>query len=121
MVELLAVEEDRLNHLEYDDLSVRRSLRIGYQALASSDLLRDRDAALALRRLGQLSRTHYEAPLVARLMAVDQRRAVAALDRLHDAALIEETDLGRYELHHLVRDFARETGRRHHAEPLANF
>ncbi|MEU8989556.1 BTAD domain-containing putative transcriptional regulator [Streptomyces sp. NPDC048558] len=104
----LAAAESRLHHLEYDDLSVRRSLAVAHDALAASDREADRDAALALRRIGALDLPAYGAPLLAHLTGTDERRAEAALDRLVDVALLEETAYGRYAPHDLVRDFARE-------------
>ncbi|MDV9178700.1 transcriptional regulator, partial [Streptomyces sp. W16] len=65
-------------------------------------------AALALRHIGALDLPAYGAPLFARLAGTDERRAEAALDRLVDVALLEETAYGRYAPHDLVRDFARE-------------
>ncbi|WP_369365337.1 BTAD domain-containing putative transcriptional regulator [Streptomyces sp. CG4] len=110
----LAETGGRLWHLEYDDLSVRRSLAVAHDALAAAEREADRDAALALRRIGALDLPTYGAPLIARLTGTDERRAEAALDRLVDVALLEETAYGRYAPHDLVRDFAREladTGR----------
>ncbi|WP_316739029.1 BTAD domain-containing putative transcriptional regulator [Streptomyces sp. MK7] len=104
----LAATEGRLHHLEYDDLSVRRSLAVAHDALAVSEREADRDAALALRRIGALDLPAYGAALLAALTGTDERRAEAALDRLVDVALLEETALGRYAPHDLVRDFARE-------------
>ncbi|MCX5559570.1 BTAD domain-containing putative transcriptional regulator [Streptomyces sp. NBC_00038] len=104
----LAATEGRLHHLEYDDLSVRRSLAVAHDALHASERQADRDAALALRRIGALDLPAYGAPLLARLTGTDQRRAEAALDRLVDVALLEETAYARYAPHDLVRDFARE-------------
>lgn len=104
----LAATEGRLHHLEYDDLSVRRSLAVAYDALRASEREADRDAALALCRIGALDLPAYGAALVARLSGTDERRAEAALDRLVDVALLEETAYGRYAPHDLVRDFARE-------------
>ncbi|MFI9151136.1 BTAD domain-containing putative transcriptional regulator [Streptomyces sp. NPDC053367] len=104
----LAATQGRLHHLEYDDLSVRRSLAVAHEALAASDREADRDAAAALGRIGALDLPAYGAPLLARLLGTDERRAEAALDRLVDVALLEETAYGRYAPHDLVRDFARE-------------
>ncbi|MDT9697312.1 BTAD domain-containing putative transcriptional regulator [Streptomyces sp. P17] len=104
----LTATEGRLNHLEYDDLSVRRSLAVAHDALAASDREADRDAALVLRRIGALDLPEYGAPLLARLSGIGTRRAEDGLDRLVDVALLEETALGRYVPHDLVRDFARE-------------
>lgn len=102
---LLDAEDGRLDHLEYDDLSVRRSLSVALGAL-------DPDAALALRRLGALDLPAYEVPVVARLMGLPEQRAGAALDRLVEVALLEEISYGRYAPHDLVRDFARELAAR---------
>ncbi|MFJ4470179.1 BTAD domain-containing putative transcriptional regulator [Streptomyces sp. NPDC089424] len=104
----LTATEGRLHHLEYDDLSVRRSLAVAHDALAASDREADRDAALALRSVGALDLPSYGAPLIARLTGTGERRAEAALDRLVDVALLEETAYARYAPHDLVRDFARE-------------
>ncbi|MFF8728862.1 BTAD domain-containing putative transcriptional regulator [Streptomyces sp. NPDC015171] len=104
----LAATGGRLRHLEYDDLSVRRSLAVAHDALAVAGREADRDAALALRHIGALDLPAYGAPLIARLTGTDERRAEAALDRLVDVALLEETAYGRYAPHDLVRDFARE-------------
>ncbi|MGW2951371.1 BTAD domain-containing putative transcriptional regulator [Streptomyces eurythermus] len=104
----LADTGSRLHHLEYDDLSVRRSLAVAHDALAAAAREADRDAALALRRIGALDLPTYGASLIARLTGTDERRAEAALDRLVDVALLEETAYGRYAPHDLVRDFARE-------------
>ncbi|MFF2205387.1 BTAD domain-containing putative transcriptional regulator [Streptomyces sp. NPDC058145] len=104
----LAASGSRLPHLEYDDLSVRRSLAVAHDALAAAEREADRDAALVLRRIGKLDLPTYGALLVARLTGTDERRAEAALDRLVDVALLEETEYGRYAPHDLVRDFARE-------------
>ncbi|WP_369248204.1 BTAD domain-containing putative transcriptional regulator [Streptomyces sp. R41] len=104
----LAATEGRLHHLEYDDLSVRRSLAVAHDALRASERQADRDAALALCRIGALDLPAYGAPLLARLSGIAERRAEAALDRLVDVALLEETAYGRYAPHDLVRDFARE-------------
>ncbi|MGW2716360.1 BTAD domain-containing putative transcriptional regulator [Streptomyces sp. NPDC001492] len=104
----LAATEGRLHHLEYDDLSVRRSLAVAHDALAASEREADRDAALVLRGIGALDLPAYGAPLLAHLVGTDERRAEAALDRLVDVALLEETAYGRYAPHDLVRDFARE-------------
>ncbi|MFF6786296.1 BTAD domain-containing putative transcriptional regulator [Streptomyces sp. NPDC012510] len=104
----LAATEGRLHHLEYDDLSVRRSLAVAHEALRASDREADRDAAGVLRRIGALDLPAYGAPLLTHLTGLDEFRAEAALDRLVDVALLEETTYGRYVPHDLVRHFARE-------------
>ncbi|MDQ0750266.1 DNA-binding SARP family transcriptional activator/tetratricopeptide (TPR) repeat protein [Streptomyces africanus] len=104
----LSETEGRLRHLEYDDLSVRRSLAVAHDALAGSEREADRDAALTLRSIGALDLPTYGAPLLARLTGTGERRTEAALDRLVDVALFQEPAYGRYAPHDLVRDFARE-------------
>ncbi|CAL9466950.1 hypothetical protein SUDANB70_02760 [Streptomyces sp. enrichment culture] len=108
LADQLAEGASRLPHLEYDDLSVRGSLAVTHDALAASERETDRDAALALRRIGALDLPDYGVPLVARLLGTDDLRAEAALARLVDVALLEETAYGRYVPHDLVRDYARE-------------
>jgi DNA-binding SARP family transcriptional activator/tetratricopeptide (TPR) repeat protein len=104
----LAAADGRLHHLDYDDLSVRRSLAVAYDALAASGREADRDAARTLRRIGSLDLPAYGAPLLARLTGIGEPRTEAALDRLLDVALLEETTYGHWAPHGLVRDFARE-------------
>ncbi|MFJ9044248.1 BTAD domain-containing putative transcriptional regulator [Streptomyces sp. NPDC102347] len=104
----LTAAESRLSHLEYDDLSVRRSLAVTHDTLAASERRVDRDAALALCHLGAHDLPSCTAPVLARLAGIDEMRAEAALDRLVDVALLEETAYGRYVPYELVRDFARE-------------
>ncbi|MCX3291301.1 BTAD domain-containing putative transcriptional regulator [Streptomyces sp. NEAU-H22] len=104
----LTAADVRLHHLEYDDLSVRRSLAVAHDALAGSEREADRDAARTLVRIGALDLPTYGASLLARLAGTSEHRTEAALDRLLDVALLEETTYGRYAPHDLVRDFARE-------------
>ncbi|MDX3248363.1 tetratricopeptide repeat protein, partial [Streptomyces sp. ME18-1-4] len=113
----LAAAESRLSHLEYDDLSVRRSLAVAHDALAASGRAVDRDAARTLRRIGALDLPAYGVPLLARLTGADEARAEAALNRLVDVALLEEQAYGRYTPHDLVRDFARELAESEAGEP----
>ncbi|MEU2539217.1 AfsR/SARP family transcriptional regulator [Streptomyces iakyrus] len=113
----LAAADSRLHHLEYDDLSVRRSLAVAHDALAASERETDRDAARTLCRIGALGLPTYGAPLLARLTGTGEARTEAALERLLDVALLEESAYGRYAPHDLVRDFARErTGERETAD-----
>ncbi|MCX4665445.1 tetratricopeptide repeat protein [Streptomyces sp. NBC_01381] len=111
LAELLTASDGRLHHLEHDDLSVRRSLAVALDALCGSEREADQDAAVALARIGALDLPTYGVPLLARLLGVAERRAEAALDRLVDVALLDETAYGRYAPHDLVRDFAREAAR----------
>ncbi|MGA5184749.1 BTAD domain-containing putative transcriptional regulator [Streptomyces pseudogriseolus] len=112
----LAAADSRLDLLDYDDLGVRRSLDAAFNALTASERRGDRDAALALRHIGALDLPSYDAPSLARLTGVDEARAEAALERLAEVALLEETAYGRFVPYDLVRDFARERA----AEPCAH-
>ncbi|MFD8233497.1 BTAD domain-containing putative transcriptional regulator [Streptomyces sp. NPDC059696] len=116
----LAAAEGRLRHLEYDDLSVGRSLAVAYDALAGSEREADRDAARTLRAIGALDLPTYGARLLARLTGLGEPRTEAALDRLLDVALLEETTYGRYAPHGLVRDVARERAGEHGALATAD-
>jgi DNA-binding SARP family transcriptional activator/tetratricopeptide (TPR) repeat protein len=109
LVEQLEATEERLDRLELDDLSVRQSLAVAHDALRRSARPVDTAAAVALGLLGVVDLPTYSAPVMARLMDDTESRAGAALDRLVDVALLEETGCpGRYAPHDLVRDFARE-------------
>ncbi|WP_409473981.1 AfsR/SARP family transcriptional regulator [Streptomyces sp. HC307] len=108
LVERLARQEDRLDHLELEDLSVRRSLMAAHEAFLGSDDPRDGDAAAALVLIGALDLPEYGAPLMATAMDCTERGADRALDRLAEVALLQEVGWGRYAPHDLVRDFARE-------------
>ncbi|WP_437073892.1 BTAD domain-containing putative transcriptional regulator [Streptomyces sp. enrichment culture] len=108
LVERLARHEERLDHLELEDLSVRRSLLAAHEALLASGDPLDADAATALVLVGALDLPEYGAPLMATAMDRPERTAERALERLAEVALLQETDWGRYAPHDLVRDFARE-------------
>ncbi|MEV5343709.1 BTAD domain-containing putative transcriptional regulator [Streptomyces sp. NPDC052676] len=108
LVERLARQEDRLDELELEDLSVRRSLLAAHEALLGSGDPRDADAAAALVLIGALDLPEYGAPLLAAALDRSQWSAEQALDRLAEVALLQEVRFGRYAPHDLVRDFARE-------------
>jgi tetratricopeptide (TPR) repeat protein len=108
LVERLARQEDRLDHLELEDLSVRRSLMAAHEALLASGDPHDGDAAAALVLIGALDLPEYGAPLLATALGRTERSAERALDRLAEVALLQEVCWGRYTPHDLVRDFARE-------------
>ncbi|MFF7375539.1 BTAD domain-containing putative transcriptional regulator [Streptomyces massasporeus] len=112
LVERLARLEDRLDHLELEDLSVRRSLMAAHEALTGSDDPSDGAAAETLALIGALDLPEYGAPLMAAATNSRERDAERALDRLVEVALLQETGWGRYAPHDLVRDFARELAAR---------
>lgn len=118
LVERLARQEERLDHLELEDLSVRRSLTAAHEALLASGDPRDGDAAAALLLIGALDLPEYGAPPLAVAMDRTERSAEQALDRLAEVALLQETGWGRYVPHDLVRDFARERAARPEAQAV---
>ncbi|MFJ8047011.1 BTAD domain-containing putative transcriptional regulator [Streptomyces luteogriseus] len=112
LVERLARLEDRLDHLELEDLSVRRSLMAAHEALTGSGDALDGAAAGALALIGALDLPEYGVALMAAATNSRARDAERALDRLVEVALLQETGWGRYAPHDLVRDFARELAAR---------
>ncbi|MDG5804016.1 BTAD domain-containing putative transcriptional regulator [Streptomyces ossamyceticus] len=112
LTERLARQEDRLDHLELEDLSVRRSLLAAHEALLGSGDPRDADAAAALVLIGALDLPEYGVPMMAVATDRTERCAERALDRLTEVALLQERGWGRYVPHDLVRDFARELAAR---------
>ncbi|MFC8718398.1 BTAD domain-containing putative transcriptional regulator, partial [Kitasatospora sp. NPDC057198] len=99
---------DRLDELELDDLSIRQSLALTYDALRASTRRPDLRAAEALAVVGALDLPDYSAPLLAAVLRITPAQAGAALDRLVEAALLDEPRPDRYAPHDLVRDYARE-------------
>ncbi|MFF4272417.1 BTAD domain-containing putative transcriptional regulator [Streptomyces sp. NPDC001536] len=112
LVARLARQADRLDHLELEDLSVRRSLLAAHEALLGSADPRDGEAAATLVLIGALDLPEYGVPLLAAAMDRTEHSAEQALDRLVEVALLQEVSWGRYVPHDLVRDFARETADR---------
>ncbi|MCX5365800.1 NB-ARC domain-containing protein [Streptomyces sp. NBC_00124] len=112
LVERLARQADRLDHLELEDLSVRRSLLAAHEALLGSADPRDGEAAATLVLVGALDLPEYGVPLMAAAMNRTEHSAEQALDRLVEVALLQEVSWGRYVPHDLVRDFAREMAAR---------
>ncbi|OKJ17008.1 AfsR/SARP family transcriptional regulator [Kitasatospora sp. CB01950] len=108
LVGRLEDDEDRLDELELDDLSVRQSLSLAHEALRGSDRRLDRRAADALIAVGALDLPEYSPGLLSGVLRISDSQAGAALDRLADVALVDELGGGRFAPHDLVRDFARE-------------
>ncbi|OEV00655.1 hypothetical protein AN217_25865 [Streptomyces qinglanensis] len=103
---LLLDGDGLLEGLEYDDLSVRRLLTGAVRALRESERGVDRDAALVLDCVGSVPLPDYGEPLLARLAGLPAGRTAAALERLTQAALLEEPAPERYTAHDLVREAA---------------
>jgi tetratricopeptide (TPR) repeat protein len=96
----LADEQSRLAYLDVDDTSVSAALRLTVQQLPP-------DALHQFTRLGHHPGAHFDPFTAAALAETDPPVAAAALERLGAAHLVTETAPGRWELHDLVRLYAR--------------
>ncbi|MGH3712396.1 MAG: tetratricopeptide repeat protein [Micromonosporaceae bacterium] len=103
----LADQQQRLNQLGCDDLSVRSCFLASYQALLQGDAS-DAEAARAFRMLGLPDGPDISLTIAARLLDRSEVAAEAALDRLVDTHLLESPAPGRYRFHDLLRLYARE-------------
>lgn len=105
LVDRLHDERDRLDELTLNDVGVRPSLTISYQAL-------DRPAATLLALLSALGATDFAGWVAAPLLATDHAEASEILDHLVTGRLVEVRGgtghRARYRLHDLIRIFARE-------------
>jgi DNA-binding SARP family transcriptional activator len=108
LVSRLADERQRLCELEVGHLAVRANFSGSYELLASSDRLLDRTAAGALRLMGLVDVPDMTWNVVMALLDSSPCQARRVLERLVDANLIESSGSGRYQLHDLIRLFAKE-------------
>jgi DNA-binding SARP family transcriptional activator len=100
----LAGRRDRLAALALDDSAdadLRTVFAWSYEAL-------DPDAAHVFRALGLHPGCDTGVPAAAALAEFAPDRAATALARLVDASLVQERRPGRYELHDLLREYARD-------------
>ncbi|MFI7092443.1 AfsR/SARP family transcriptional regulator [Streptomyces lydicus] len=96
----LADERSRLTYLDVDDTGVSAALRLTVQHLPP-------DAVHQLTRLGHHPGSHFDRYTAAALAGTDPVVAAAALERLAAAHLVTETAPGTWQLHDLVRLYAR--------------
>ncbi|MEW2066572.1 BTAD domain-containing putative transcriptional regulator [Streptomyces sp. NPDC007346] len=96
----LADERSRLAYLDVDDTGVAAALRLTVQHLPP-------DAVHQFGRLGHHPGGHFDPYTAAALAGTDPVTAAAALERLAAAHLVTESAPGRWELHDLVRLYAR--------------
>lgn len=94
-------EKKRLGALDREILSVRASLAISYDALPAE--LQNFFVAL-----GAFGGNDFDAAAAAFVAQVSEENASAHLNALEKLSLAQETQAGRFTLHELVRDFARE-------------
>ncbi|MFI0786870.1 BTAD domain-containing putative transcriptional regulator [Streptomyces lydicus] len=96
----LADERSRLHYLDVDDTGVSAALRLTVQQLPP-------DAVHQLTRLGHHPGAHFDRYTAAALAGTDPVVAAAALERLAAAHLVTESVPGTWQLHDLVRLYAR--------------
>ncbi|NEA97820.1 BTAD domain-containing putative transcriptional regulator [Streptomyces sp. SID13726] len=99
-------ERLRLNELRAGDLELRTSLQLGYADL-------DPQEQRALRRLALLDLPDFAAWIAAPLLDIGTEEAEEAVERLVDCHFIDvigvdDTGRGRYRIHDLAREHARE-------------
>ncbi len=111
-VERLADQTRRLDQLGHADRSVRACFDLSYLALGDSRDPDDARAARAFRLLALPDGTDLAASVATRLLDLNDTDAAAALTRLLDAQLLQSPVPGRYRMHDLVRDYAREVAGR---------
>jgi DNA-binding SARP family transcriptional activator len=111
----LASEQHRLDELKIDDLAVRTSFAISCQDLES--VPSGREPVRVFRFLGVPRWSVITVPVAAALTALPPRRCEDALERLLDARLLESPSPRRYQMHDLMRLFAREQAVAHLTEP----
>jgi tetratricopeptide (TPR) repeat protein len=107
LVELLQDESRRLSLLDTGDLEVRASFTLSYKGLEKSE-------QRAFRLLGLLNLSDFAPWVVAALLDTDLSDTEALIGSLVDAQLLEMSardtvGYNRYQLHDLLRIFARET------------
>ncbi|WP_425840244.1 AfsR/SARP family transcriptional regulator [Streptomyces fractus] len=107
-VERLGDAQGRLDEISVGDVSVRASFLAGYQALCHGAHPSDQAAARAFRLLGVVPGSSTSLPAATALLGVPAARAEDALERLVDAHLLNSPAPGRYQMHDLLRLFARE-------------
>lgn len=100
----------RLDVLQYEDLTVRAVIAVSHRYLSEEDA--GRDASRVFTLLGLLDTPTYTPAATAALADWPEPRAEAALERLLDARLLEGMATGHYRMHDLIRLYAREQATR---------
>jgi tetratricopeptide (TPR) repeat protein len=99
---MLGDEQRRLDRLVMGDRQVRAAFLVSYRQLSESE-------ARLFRHLGLHPGPHFSGAAAARLANVERSIAEEMLERLVLVHLVIEDDSGRFQLHDLLRLFARET------------
>lgn len=101
LVDRLAAEDRRIDGLKAGDLDLRATVAPSYEQLSPQ-------ARRAFRRLALLCAASFGDALVARALGAGSREAEDALDEITDLGLLQAAAQGRFELHDLLRLFARD-------------
>ena len=111
--ERLADAQGRLDELQYADLAVRSSFAMSLEHLRSESTRGDVDPARLFELLGLLDTADFGVPMAAALADSSTHHAVAAIDPLVRAQLVQPVGASRYTMHDLVRLHARELATEH--------
>lgn len=106
--ERLTDAQSRLDEIRVGDVSVRASFHASYDAICHSGNPVDQAATRAFRLLGVVPGSNMSLQAATALLGVPSGRAEEALERLVDAHLLHSPAPARYQMHDLVRLFARE-------------
>lgn len=101
LVDRLATEDRRIDGLRAGDLDLRATVAPSYELLSPQ-------ARRAFRRLALLTAGSFGDALCARLLGTGLREAEDVLDEISDLGLLQGAAQGRFELHDLLRLFARD-------------
>jgi tetratricopeptide (TPR) repeat protein len=113
----LADATRRLEELQAGELAVRANFEVSLQALEHSGDPVDRAAVGAFELLSLPDGPDLSVAAAARLLDQPQGSTQRLLERLLDAQLVESHRPDRYQLHDLVRVYAREHAAKRHPEP----
>lgn len=116
LTELLADAAGRLDELAAGDLALRVSFDVSLHALQHSPDRADRAAAAAFGLLSLPDAPDLGAAAAAVLLERPEPDAESLLERLVFAGLLEAPVVGRYQLHDLVRLYARQDAERRYSE-----
>ncbi len=101
MLERVRQEQSRLNELVYEDQSVRLSYNLSYAALPP-------DQQQFFAALGTFGGEDFSPEAAAFVAGVPRDTALDQLRKLYGLSLVQQGRPGRYQLHPLLRDYARE-------------
>ena len=117
MADRLRHEHRRLDELSVGDLAVRASFQVSFATLPASAQPDGIAPADAFRLLGLWPGPSVSAAAAAALFGTAEDLAIAALEALVDARLLESTSPDRYKFHDLLRVYASERAMAEESEP----